>query len=167
MRRIVLTSLAATLLLLCAAAPAEANSAYASFGFGSGIKMVKSNTQFKVTQELGMHLQGWSSGFALAIAFAESFGDDIVVFQVGPRFVWDIPVARRFVIGPFLQPGYALRAPSGGEADHFFNLQLGFAMKLLLPGRLLLFFQPFGLDMHFADPVWMRYDLVGGLGLRF
>jgi hypothetical protein len=155
--------------LLCAS-PAEAHgrrNAYFGFGVGAGIKMVKSISQLKIAQELGVHLSGGSSGFAVALGLAESFGDDLVTFQAGPKLVWDIPVVRRFYVAPSVQAGYGLRAPQGGEADHFFNTKVALELKVLPGGRVLIFFQPFGLDMYFTDPFWMRYDLLGGLGLVF
>jgi hypothetical protein len=148
----------------------EARAGYFAFGAGGGFKMVNSTTQAKLTQEIGLHFAGYRSGFGLALGLGEAFGDGLVMFQAGPKLVWDIPVVGRrralLCLGPSLQLGYGLLAPSGGDPAHALNLKVAFSLKLHV-GRALFFLDPFGLDLYFRDPVAMRYDLVGGVGMVF
>lgn len=161
---------AVILICLCNTSTAAAGPTYQTFGFGAGIKMVKSSTQFKMTQELGHHFF-WGSGPCLALSLAESFGENHVIFQVGPKFLWQILLGRSrgvlFYGAPTLQPGYSLIAPSGGDASHYFNLQLGFELKLHIK-RFVLFLRPVGLDMFMDGDVFrMRYDIISGIGFTF
>ncbi len=161
-------ALGAALLVTLLSLPAVAG--HFAFGAGSGIEMVRSTTQVKLQQEAGFHFSRWRSGPGLGIALSEAFGDDVVVFTAAPKFFWELTIVRSRGVAlsgtPSMHLGYGLRAPRGGDPNHFMNLKVAFSFKLRF-GRFFFSFDPFGLDLYFGDQVWMRYDLAGGIGISF
>lgn len=146
------------------------------FSLGPAIRVQNANTQFKMTQLFGVHFMGSSRGPALGISTQEAFGNDWFTFEVGPQFWWDIQVIpdRAFYIAPFAQMGYAVVSVSygtpffGGSATaHFFNLQFGARAKVILNDRLVLYFQPFSMNMYIGDTFAVRFDLQVGVGVTF
>jgi hypothetical protein len=151
---------------------------WASLGMGGAINVKDSGSQFKLTQDFGYHFSGNAAGPAIAIILQEGFGNGFIVFEIGPRFVWDIPVVQNlgFYLSPSLTAGYAYAGTSadcgpyancGGGASAF-NLGIAFAGKLILADRGMVFFQPFGIDMGIrGEGVSVRYDLIFGGGVIF
>jgi hypothetical protein len=155
---------------------------WASLGMGGAINVKDSGSQFKLTQDFGYHFTssfgGPSAGPAIAIVLQEGFGNNFISFEIGPRFVWDIPVVQNLglYLSPSLTLGYAYAGTSvdcgpyvdcGGGASAF-NLGLAFAAKLILADRGMVFFQPFGIDMGIrGEGVSVRYDLIFGGGVIF
>lgn len=145
----------------------------AKFGIGPAIRLDDIQTHFKMSQEIGYHLMGRGTGPALGFVLGESFGEDGVVFQVGPSFWWDIQPVRglAFFLAPRFQVGYALygldRGPQRDATYHFFDMQMAFELSLVLDNRGVLFFRPFSMNMFVGDFFGARYDLVFGGGVTF
>ena len=140
------------------------------FQIGPSIGLVKTSTQFMMTQEFGWHFNGTSEGPAIGGAISESFGSGAVGFSITPKFWWDIQPLDTLglYLTPYAQLGYLLfGATGGGGTAHFFNIHFGFMMKLMLGDRGFVSFQPFSLDMGAGDTFVMRYNLLFGGGATF
>jgi hypothetical protein len=137
---------------------------WADFTMGGAINAKDSLSQLKLGQSFGYHFNGDSSGPAIAFDLQESFGDNWVVFQTGPKFVWDIPVKEG--LGLYLSPsfmlGFAVASPSGYDSGKGITIQLGFRGKLLLGDRGFVFFQPMGFDIS-----WLSYNGYSNTGVRY
>jgi hypothetical protein len=142
------------------------------FGFGPAINIDKFATQFKLSQTLGYHFSGDASGPAIALDIQESFGEGITALELGPRFVWDIPIVNGlgFYLSPSGMFGFA-HAGGGGSSANGFTLQFSFDGKLLLADRGFVFFRPFSLDIvglgNGSFEVGLRYDMLFGGGVMF
>lgn len=186
MRRAVMTLVAAAMIIGAAsyahAIPPILRSGsrpmWASLSLGPAIKISKSTTQFKMTQTFGYHFTGTAKGPAIAVDLQESFGDDLIVFGIVPRFVWDIQIVDG--LGLYLSPsagfGFAhasVDCPAGWNcaSANGFTLQFAFEGKLVLGDRGLVFFRPMGFDiMGLANgdmEVGARYELFFGGGVIF
>jgi hypothetical protein len=141
---------------------------WASFGMGGAINVSNSSNQFKLSEEFGYHFFGNASGPALALDLQEAFGNDFVTFEIGPKFMWDIALNPN--LGVYLSPqigiGYAY--VNIGDGYSMFNLNFGFAGKMILGDRGYVFFQPIGFDLGIrGEGVAARYDLMFGGGAIF
>jgi hypothetical protein len=160
-----------------------------AFSFGPAIGLrdsdysgytVEAPNQFKLVQTFGYHFMGQSHGPALALDIQESLGDQTTVLQVGPKFVWDIPIVRG--LGVYLSPsamlGYAFVSYERTfivrfeEEEHGLTMQFAFEAKLVLGDRGLIFFRPITIDIITGEvrDEWMtfvRWDLLFGGGVTF
>jgi hypothetical protein len=164
-----------------ASVPARPFFAQAGFGAGIGITNVKS--QAKLSLLFGYHFMGRFSGPALALDFQVGFGSDFTSIEIGPRFFWNIPLAPH--LGLYLAPtamlGYAhlterctAVTPALDVCEpgrNGLSFQLGLEVRLLLAERVLLAFQPVGVDvLGVANgdlDLAVRYDLMFSGGIVF
>lgn len=152
---------------------------YGGFDLGGAIGVHHSTSQFKLGQFIGYHFSRNASGPALGFDIQESFSDNVTTLQLGPKFIWDIPVVRN--LGLYLTPsamiGYGYVDAGGvcgyygcygGGGGSFFDLQFGFEGKLMLADRAFVFFRPFTLDFGISDHgLLFRWDIIVGGGVTF
>lgn len=160
-----------------------------AFSFGPAVGLrdsdyrgytVEAPNQFKLVQTFGYHFMGQSHGPALALDVQESLGDHTTVFQVGPKFVWDIPIVRG--LGVYLSPsamlGYEFASYGRTiyirfeEEQHGLTMQFAFEAKLILGDRGLIFFRPITIDITSGEVrdewlTFVRWDLLFGGGVTF
>lgn len=150
----------------------------------------KAPDQFMLTQTWGYHFSGNASGPAIAVDLQESFGDDFdIVFQIVPKFVWDIRIKEG--LGVYLSPigglGFVTAkpdCPSGADCDNWNGVvfQMGFEGKMILADRGMVCFRPFHLEIAHTktpsfntgfgstDSAWgtsVRYGILFGGGVIF
>lgn len=186
MKRFVLFLFALSV-LLGSAAPAEAippllrpgtRPMWVSGAFGPAILFESGGyTQLKLTQTFGYHFKGTAAGPAIAVDLQESVAHGGIIFELLPRFVWDIPIVDG--LGLYLSPsaGLGFAHMGSGYSSYSWNgltFQLAFAAKLILGDRGMVFFQPFGLDVLAGDTGtaygWdstIRWDMLWGGGVTF
>ena len=135
---------------------------------GSGGCASGSFTQFKLTQEIGYHVNGEGDGFAIGAAISEAFGNGLFRFQPGFRMWGDIAVDDDLAIyiTPYAHVGYALL--SAGGTDHAFNPALGLAGRMVLADRGFISFSPVAFDFLINDNgMLMAYELAFAGGVTF
>ncbi len=152
--------------------------AWAAFGLGPSIATLAcggggcasgSFTQFKLTQEIGYHVNGSGDGFAIGAAVSEAFGNGLFRFQPGLRMWGDIPVSDDLglYITPFGHVGYTLLT-GGGATAHAFNPAVGVAARLVLADRAIISFSPVTFDFLVDDDgMIMSYELAFAGGVTF
>jgi hypothetical protein len=136
--------------------------------------------QLKLVQSFGYHFSGNASGPAIALDLQESVGDDHFLFELVPRFLWDIPVVSGlgFYLSPSFGFGYVYGEPDDCDdcSGHGFTLQFAFEGKLVLADRALIFFRPVCIDVMPINAQWgnwddwitpVRYELLVGGGAIF
>jgi hypothetical protein len=137
--------------------------------------------QFKLAQTFGYHFSGTSAGPAIALDLQESFGDEHFIFEVLPRFLWDVELFDD--LGVYLTPsfgfGYIHGVANNCTGDCTANgmtLQFCVAAKVILSDRFMVFLRPFGLDVtpinasYWGIDSWItpiRYDMMFGAGATF
>ena len=131
-------------------------SAFVTNSFGSR----GSFTQFMLTQETGGHFTGDFEGPALVAHFAEAFGGgpgSPFRFTTGPRFYYDIQPSDGWgiYIAPYAQVGYTFVERN----EHFFNLQFGASMHMILADRAVVGVQLVNFDFNIADYFFMNYSM--------
>jgi hypothetical protein len=142
-----------------------------AFGIGPAIALLHSPNQLLLTQTFGHHFKGDASGPAIAVDMQEHVAGGLFVFQVGPRFVYDIQIVNG--LGFYLTPSVGFEYTfSNGGPHHGFSVPFIFKAKLVLGNRGLIFFQPVGIDlMALFRPdnsyTAMQYDLLFGGGVIF
>jgi hypothetical protein len=184
MKRAVLSLFALTM-LVGSALPAHAippilrpgtRPMWASGAFGPAIKLSDSLGQFKLTQTFGYHFSGTAKGPAVAIDLQESFGSHFTTFELVPNFVWDIAIIDG--LGLYLSPsaglGFVHTGASGYSGQNGVTLQFGFAAKLILGDRGMVFFRPINIDILMGDAgvgagwhTGARWDMLWGGGVIF
>jgi hypothetical protein len=124
---------------------------------------------FQSSIEIGGHFSRNSGGPALSGSFDFMARPDWFGMEVGVKFRWDIQVRRStaFYLAPTVRTGYALFSHRGDAPSHFFNLQLGFELRMILRNRLIIFFRPLSFDIDIRDHVEVAYDPGVGLGVTF
>lgn len=142
--------------------------AFAVFGFGPAIGISNTITQFKLTQAVGYHLDGTSSGLAAALELQESLGSGVFVLEVGPKLSYDIHIADTLplYLSPSAMLGFGF-ASGGGQSAGAFDMQYGIELRMVLSDRGLVFFRPFTIDISIGDGTAVRYDLMFGGGATF
>lgn len=162
---------------------------WVSFTFGPAVGIrdsdysgytVNAPNQLKLVQTFGVHFWGQADGPALALDVQESFGDHTNVMQLGPRFLWDIPIVQG--LGLYLSPsamlGYAYVQYESSyfirfeNDEHGLTMQFAFEAKLVLGDRGLILFRPVTVDITTGEyrDEWMtfvRWDLMFGGGVIF
>jgi len=137
-------------------------------------------TQIKLAQQFGFHFTGRAWGPAIAFDLQESISNNAFVFEVLPRFVWDIPIHKELglLLSPSAGIGYAYQHMGSGYvvtgSVSGVTVQFAFEAKLLLGRRGMIIFRPFGLDILAADYGWfvgwdnsVRWDMLLGGGVVF
>jgi hypothetical protein len=184
MKRSVLSLFALTV-LIGSALPAQAippilrpgtRPMWASGAFGPAINLSDAWGQFKLTQTFGYHFSGTAAGPAIAIDLQESFGQHLTTFELVPNFVWDIAIVDG--LGLYLSPsaglGFVHVGADGYSGSNGLTLQFGFAAKLILGDRGMVFFRPINIDILMGDSGgnvgWQtraRWDMLWGGGVIF
>lgn len=175
--------------------------AWACLFFGPAISLddtPTTPTQFKLGQGFGYHFSGTFSGPAIAFEVQESFGDEFTLLEMGFKFLWDIQVLKgiAFYLSPSITLGIIHMSDEKCISIHDkeicvdismdgWTLQFGFAGKLILANRALLFFRlvtidvmrgtvvfpiPTGTSSSSSSSAWKtgaRYDLLFGGGIIF
>ncbi len=142
-----------------------------AFGLGPAIALLHAPNQLLLVQTFGHHFTREAAGPAIAVDMQEHVAGGLFVFQVGPRFVYDIQVVNG--LGFYLSPSFGFEYTfSNGGPHHGFSFPFVFKIKLVLGGRGLIFFQPVGIDlMALFKPennyTAMQYDLLFGGGVIF
>lgn len=141
-----------------------------SFAIGPSIALLHAPNQLLLVQTFGHHFTHRSGGPAIAIDVQEHLTGGLFVFQTGPRFVYDIRVARG--LGFYLSPSIGLEYTLTSIPHHGFSFPFLFKMKLVLGRRGLIFFQPVGIDLMalfrpHRNYTAMQYDLLFGGGVIF
>jgi hypothetical protein len=67
---------------------------YAGLDLGGAIGIHNSESQFKLGEFIGYHFSGKASGPALGFEIQEAFGGGVTTLELGPKFLWDIPIVR-------------------------------------------------------------------------
>jgi glycine/D-amino acid oxidase-like deaminating enzyme len=141
---------------------------------GPSIGALDSITQFKLTEEVGYHFGGGASGLALALSLQQAYGTDVVLFETGPRLLYDFQVGRALglYISPSLLLGYALQSSKYSDSEHGVTVQLACDAKLTLADRAFVFFRPVGIDvLHLRwrgmGHTGVRYELLIGAGATY
>ncbi|MEM9192088.1 MAG: hypothetical protein AAGF12_23145 [Myxococcota bacterium] len=164
------------LIVVCAIAAmpslASAQPFFIGGGLGAGVRIDDVNTQFKLEQQFGYHFSGRPEGFFLGLNAGESFGDGLVLLQIGGRLGWDIEIARAGEADILLSPGgvVGIAVFTFDERDAFarFNWQFTFDIKFrVLRDQLTLFIRAVGLDFFAGDDFGMRFDFMAGAYLNF
>lgn len=152
-------------------------------------------TAVHLNESIGMHFDGRGEGAALALDLHQGFasaryffggfyvaGWNSVLFEAGPRFHYDIAIARQY--GLYLSPSagfhFALLHAygmvggfTGQGTDYGFAPQAALDVRLVLSDRVLVYLRPVGIDIPviFDDRgnsrVYVNYDLQAGAGLTF
>ena len=96
---------------------------------------------------IGFHFSGTSSGPALGGVLDLTFATGFVEFILGGRFWWDIPIAHMAIyVAPFVQPGFVIGSANGAFVG--FDLQFGADLRVLLNNRLILSLRPISFDLQ-------------------
>ncbi|MBK8480055.1 MAG: hypothetical protein IPL40_02600 [Proteobacteria bacterium] len=147
---------------------------FANFAIGAAIRVDDFPTQLKLLEEVGFHLRGGMEGPAIGLSLSQSFGDSAFGLQVGPKFWWDVqPIeGLGLYIAPMAQVGYALlsfgdRRHVRDETASYFDLQLGFEVRLAINDRAIVTYRPFTIDILAGEHVGVRYDMLIGGGVVF
>jgi hypothetical protein len=163
---------------------------WVSAGIGAALGFGDTISQTKLNQTLGVHFLGRTEGPALALELQESVGYDVFIFEVMPRFFWDIAVVDRvaFYITPSVGVGFAYidddRRPSTGAATQItetegkgLTIQVAVEARLVINDRGLVFLRPLAVDIISAEYTlsnattrWdtrVRWDLMFGGGVTF
>ncbi len=153
---------------------------WAALLLGAAVGLEYLPTQVKLDFGFGYHFSGAAAGPALAFDLQLGVANGFITVEVGPRFLWDIPIApaHGFSLAPSLMLGYAHvsdRCPRGtvcAPSRDGLTLQFGLEARLLVAQRLLLVLTPVQLDLlpTAARGDWnasLRYDLLFGLGAAF
>ncbi len=124
---------------------------------------------FQSSLEIGGHFERTSGGPALSASFDFLARPDWFGMEGGVKFRWDIQVRRgmAFYLTPSVRVGYALFSHHGDLPAHYFNLQLGFELRMILRNRLILFFRPVSFDFDIRDHVEVAFDPGVGIGVSF
>ena len=156
---------------------------YSGVDLGGAIGAYHSSSQFKLGQFIGYHFSGHGAGPALGFDIQESFGSNITTLELGPKFLWDIPIIRN--LGLYLTPsamigytyvdvssrrvcfGYYGCYSGGGGSASAFDLQFGFEGKLMLADRAFVFFRPITADLWIRSTMAFRWDIMAGGGVTF
>ncbi len=141
---------------------------------GPMIGVTNYKTSFLFHNTIGFHLFERSSGPALGGDFDFSFASEFFTMTLGPRFWYDIPIARMSLyVSPFARLAYTL-AVLGNSAAHFFNISFGARFKVILNNSLLLSFQPLAINMYlggggpFSGFIFsLGISLLFGVGVTF
>jgi hypothetical protein len=138
------------------------------FSVGPALAVSDSITQVKLTQAYGYHFTSNASGLALGAEIQESFGHGFFTLELGPKIWYDLALSSE--LGVYLTPngmiGMALQS-GGGQTNAYFDMQFGFALRMVLNDKVLLSFSPFSLDIAIGDITPVRYDLMFGIGICF
>jgi tetratricopeptide (TPR) repeat protein len=153
---------------------------FAALTLGPAVELEALPTQVKLDLVFGYHFFRVAAGPALAFDLQLGVAGGFVTVELGPRFLWDIPVApaHGFSIAPSLMFGYAHiteRCPRGLVCflpRDGLTVQIACEARLLIAERLLLIFTPFQIDIlpSEARDDWqtaVRYDLLFGFGAAF
>jgi hypothetical protein len=142
---------------------------WATFSVAPAMQISDAVSQLKIAQAAGWHFFGNSSGPAIAFELQESFGSNLFILELGPKFCWDIPISSD--LGIYLSPNAMIGmayASAYGTSDVGLDLQFGFEGKMVLADRGLLFFRPMTLDIAIGDRgTAVRWDIVFGGGVTF
>ncbi len=162
---------------------------YAGLDLGGAIGIHNSESQFKLGEFIGYHFSGKASGPALGFEIQEAFGGGVTTLELGPKFLWDIPIVRN--LGLYLTPsamigygyvsagggggglcydyeGFVYPCGGGGGSGSFFDMQFGFEGKLMLADRAFVFFRPLTLDFGTDGNAFVfRWDIMAGGGVTF
>jgi tetratricopeptide (TPR) repeat protein len=152
---------------------------YAALTLGPAVELESIPWQVKLDLSFGYHFFGVASGPALAFDLQLSVVSGFVTLELGPRFLWDIPIlpAHGFSIAPSLMLGFAHlteRCSRGvcALSRNGLTLQIAVEARLLVAKRLLLTLTPIQIDLlpSEARENWvtsLRYDLLFGFGVAF
>lgn len=150
---------------------------FAGGQLGGAINLDSWVSQFKIAQEFGWHFSGDSSGPAIGVTVQQSFSENVLSVEMGPKFWWDFQIARNkaIYITPFVHMGFAhlrisVTTPFGTVAggDTKFGWQFGALGKIIFNDRVYVTFQPFALSLaHGSGGTSLRWDILAGAGATF
>ena len=144
---------------------------FVSLGLGTSIRLDGTvAAQLRIQEELGMHLDGTTTGPFAAIVLAEDFLA-IYSMQIGIRVGWDLPlISRDFAIlaqVSILIP-FAFDVGPADSSYAYFSPQVAAGVSLLLlEGLLSLWIRPIVFDIYIGENVHGAYAGLAGAAINF
>jgi hypothetical protein len=162
--------------------------AWATLGIGPTFGLVYSvdgnsrdggGTAFRLNPQVGYHLDGDSSGPAIAGDLHFVFGD-VFTFEAVARFYYDIPIGHTgLYVAPNIGLGFAVSTANTfgtSVTSPGLTIPFGVDLRLILGNRGMLFIRPLGFDLPIVftkvfgrsvTTVAFSYDLLFGGGVTF